>query len=132
FVASIPGHLRAVVTSASRDLALARLAAAGIPLPDVLVAAQDVTVGKPAPDPYLRAAELLGASPADCVVLEDSDNGIRSARAAGVGAVLGIGDPAVVLGCDAVVPDLTRVRWTGNGIAPAVDREVKLDARPRG
>jgi len=131
FVASIPGHLRAVVTSASRDLALARLAAAGIPLPDALVAAEDVAMGKPAPDPYQRAAELLGASPAECVVLEDSDNGIRSARAAGVGAVLGIGDSTVMLGCDAVVPDLTRVRWTGDGIAPATGREVGPGARPR-
>lgn len=116
FVASVPGPLRAVVTSASRDLATARLAAAGIPLPHVLVAAEDVAAGKPAPDPYLRAAELLGVSPSDCVVLEDSANGIRSARAAGVGAVLGVGDSALGLGCDAVVPDLTWARWTGSGI----------------
>ncbi|MFI2363607.1 HAD-IA family hydrolase [Promicromonospora sp. NPDC019610] len=130
FVASVPGHLRAVVTSASRALAVARLAAAGIPLPDVLVAAEDVTAGKPAPDPYLRAAELLGVPSAECVVLEDSANGIRSARAAGVGAVFGIGDVAVELGCDVVVPDLTRVRWTPAGIVPAAGHEVGPGAPP--
>lgn len=130
FVASVPGHLRAVVTSASRDLAVARLSAAGIPLPDVLVAAEDVAAGKPAPDPYLRAAQLLGMSPAECVVLEDSANGIRSARAAGVGAVLGIGDPAVELGGDAVVPDLAGVRWTRDGIVPAEGHEVEPVRRP--
>lgn len=125
FVASVPGPLRAVVTSASRDLATARLAAAGIPLPGALVAAEDVAAGKPAPDPYLRAAELLGLSPSDCVVLEDSANGIRSARAAGVGAILGVGDSAFGLGCDAVVPDLTWVRWTGSGIVLTGTPEVE-------
>ncbi|WP_051433218.1 HAD-IA family hydrolase [Promicromonospora kroppenstedtii] len=115
-MASIPGTSRAVVTSASRDLATARLAAAGILLPAVLVSAEDVAAGKPAPDPYLRAAERLRIPPADCVVLEDSAHGIRSARAAGVGAVLGVGDSARGLGCEAVVPDLTSVRWTENGI----------------
>lgn len=130
-VASVPGPLRAVVTSASRDLATARLAAAGIPLPHVLVTADDVAAGKPAPDPYLRAAELLGLSPSDCVVLEDSVNGIRSARAAGVGAVLGVGDSARGLGCDAVVPDLARVRWTDSGIvlaeAPGTEPVGRID-----
>lgn len=115
-VASVPGALRAVVTSASRDLATARLFAAGIPLPASLVSAEDVAAGKPAPDPYLRAAERLRISPAACVVLEDSAHGIRSARAAGVGAVLGVGSSARGLGCDAVVPDLASVCWTESGL----------------
>lgn len=54
---------------------------------DVIVGGDDVTRGKPFPDPYLHAAELLGVDPADCVALEDSNTGLRSAEAAGTKAV---------------------------------------------
>ncbi|GAA4971615.1 hypothetical protein GCM10023225_11650 [Kineococcus glutinatus] len=50
---------------------------------DVLVPGDEVARGKPAPDPYLRAAELLGVDPRECVALEDSATGVRSAEAAG-------------------------------------------------
>ncbi len=74
----------AIVTSCTRRLALARLRAAGLPEPAVLVSADMVARGKPAPDPYLLGAELLGADPADCVVLEDAPAGIAAGRAAGM------------------------------------------------
>ena len=74
----------AIVTSCTRRLALARLSAAGLPEPAVLVSADMVARGKPAPDPYLLGAELLGADPADCVVLEDAPAGIAAGRAAGM------------------------------------------------
>ena len=74
----------AIVTSCTRRLALARLNAAGLPEPAVLVSADMVARGKPAPDPYLLGAELLGADPADCVVLEDAPAGIAAGRAAGM------------------------------------------------
>lgn len=74
----------AVVTSCERPLALARLAGAGLAVPDVLVTADMVAAGKPAPDAYLLAATLLGADPADCVVLEDAPAGIAAGRAAGM------------------------------------------------
>lgn len=115
-VASLPDDARAVVTSAPRPLAVARLAAAGVPVPSTVVSSEDVTRGKPAPDPYLAAAARLGVDPTSCVVLEDSDNGIRAARAAGVGAVIGIGASALGQGCDVVVADLTHLRWTGEGL----------------
>jgi sugar-phosphatase len=73
----------AIVTSAPRDLALARLGAAGIPVPEVVVTAEDVARGKPAPDGYLEAARRLGADPARCVVFEDAEAGIRAGVAAG-------------------------------------------------
>jgi sugar-phosphatase len=73
----------AIVTSAPRDLALARLGAAGIPVPDVVVTAEDIDRGKPAPDGYLEAARRLGADPARCVVFEDAEAGIRAGVAAG-------------------------------------------------
>lgn len=72
----------AVVTSADERLAKARLGAAGIAAP-TLVTCDDVPVGKPDPAGYLRAAELLGVAPADCLVVEDADAGLEAARAAG-------------------------------------------------
>jgi sugar-phosphatase len=73
----------AVVTSADRRLAAARLAAAGVPPVPVLVTAEDITAGKPDPEGYLRAAELLGVDPARCLVVEDAEAGIAAGRAAG-------------------------------------------------
>ena len=60
-----------------------------IPFPafDVIVGGDDVLRGKPFADPYLKAAELLGVDPADCVAFEDSNTGLRSAEAAGTKAV---------------------------------------------
>ena len=60
-----------------------RLAAGGIPLPSRLVAAEHVTRGKPHPEPFLAGAALLGVSPSDCVVFEDSASGAIAGRAAG-------------------------------------------------
>jgi len=99
----------AVVTSAPRDLAVRRLDAAGLPVPEVLVPADEVTRGKPAPDGYLRAAQRLGVEAGDCVVLEDADPGVLAGLAAGARVVV-VGD----LVSDATaglarVPDLTRV-----------------------
>ncbi|MCM4079530.1 HAD-IA family hydrolase [Paractinoplanes hotanensis] len=72
----------AVVTSADSRLAKARLAAAGITAP-VLVTTDDIAAGKPDPEGYLRAAELLGVDPADCLVVEDAEVGLAAGRAAG-------------------------------------------------
>jgi sugar-phosphatase len=74
----------AIVTSCTVRLARARLAAAGLTEPAVLVGADMVARGKPAPDPYLLGADLLGADPAECVVLEDAPAGIAAGRAAGM------------------------------------------------
>ena len=74
----------AIATSCTAPLARARLAAAGLPEPAVLVTSDQVEHGKPAPDPYLLAAERLGVDPAACVVFEDAPAGIASGRAAGM------------------------------------------------
>jgi sugar-phosphatase len=74
----------AICTSCTMPLARARLRAAGLREPDVLVTADQVARGKPAPDPYLLAASRLGVEPADCLVLEDAPSGIASGVAAGM------------------------------------------------
>lgn len=86
FLDSLPGDRWAVVTSATRRLAEARLDAVGI-LPKTLVAADDITRGKPDPEPYLLAARALGVDPAHCVVFEDAPAGLASGRAAGMTTV---------------------------------------------
>jgi HAD superfamily hydrolase (TIGR01509 family) len=74
----------AIATSASEPLARRRLAAARLPVPDVLVTSDRVVRGKPAPDAYLLAADLLGVDPSECLVFEDAPAGIAAARAAGM------------------------------------------------
>jgi HAD superfamily hydrolase (TIGR01509 family) len=76
------GLPHALVTSSERGFMDAVLASTGMRF-DVLVCADDVNATKPDPEPYLLAAKLVGVHPADCVVLEDSPNGVASAEAAG-------------------------------------------------
>jgi sugar-phosphatase len=83
-VNSIPRGRWAVVTSGTRFLATTRMRKFGIPIPDVLVTADDVKKGKPDAEPYRRGAELLGFDPSTCVVVEDAPAGIRAGHAAGM------------------------------------------------
>jgi sugar-phosphatase len=109
--AAIPDRQWAVVTSGTRALAEARLRAAGMPRPAVLVTADDVRFGKPDPEGYLSAARRLGVATGRTVVLEDALTGIRAARAAGVSAVIGVGTRGLDSAADAVVNDLSSVTW---------------------
>jgi HAD superfamily hydrolase (TIGR01509 family) len=107
-VESVPANRFAIVTSGSRPLAVARLRAAGIPVPDVLVTAEQVVHGKPDPAGYLRAACLLGVDPANAVVLEDAPAGVEAGRAAGmtVVAVLTTSDESALSHAHSRVRDL--------------------------
>ncbi|HGY5235599.1 HAD-IA family hydrolase [Aeromonas salmonicida] len=105
----LPAERWALVTSASQRVARHRLESAGLPLPTLLVGAEDVVHGKPDPEPYLLGAERLGVAPADCLVFEDTPAGIQSALRAGC-AVVQVGgkrllDPAVI----AVIQDWRQV-----------------------
>lgn len=82
-LASLPVERWALVTSASQRVARHRLRSAGLPLPALLVGAEDVEHGKPDPEPYLLVAERLGLAAADCLVFEDAPAGISSALRAG-------------------------------------------------
>jgi len=88
FLASLPADRWAIVTSAPRVLALRRLEAAGIVPPAILVSADDVSHGKPAPDCFLLAAEKLGVAAQDCVVFEDAPAGIKAGEAAGATVIV--------------------------------------------
>jgi sugar-phosphatase len=103
----LPADRWAVVTSATRRLAEARLDAVGI-LPKTLIAADDITRGKPDPEPYLLAARELGVDPAHCVVFEDAPAGLQAGRAAGMTTVaLTTTHQAHELTADLVVKDLS-------------------------
>ena len=82
-LAALPRDRWTVVTSATERLARIRMAAGGIPVPKRLVTADQVTRGKPHPEPFLAGAALLGVAPKDCVVFEDSSSGAKAGRAAG-------------------------------------------------
>jgi sugar-phosphatase len=86
---AIPADRWAIATSAPRIMAERWLLRIGLPMPSVLVTVEDVVRGKPAPDPYLRAAELLGVAADQCLVLEDAPAGISAAKSAGA-TVLGL------------------------------------------
>ena len=82
-LAALPKGSWTVVTSATDRLAYARMADAGIPVPERIVTAGFVTCGKPHPEPFLAGARLLGVAPEECVVFEDSSSGVMAGRAAG-------------------------------------------------
>jgi mannitol-1-/sugar-/sorbitol-6-phosphatase len=111
-VRAIPEGQWCVVTSGTRPLASARLRFGGLPVPKILVTAEDVVNGKPHPEPYLKGAELLGVSPAECLVVEDAPAGIQSARAGGMKVIaLASTYPASALSeADVVIPKLQRIQ----------------------
>ncbi|MGB7424552.1 MAG: HAD-IA family hydrolase, partial [Ornithinimicrobium sp.] len=103
----------AIVTSATRQLAAVRLDAAGLEIPEVMVTVDDITHGKPDPEPYRLAAHRMGVQPADCLVVEDAPSGLSSAKAAGCATLaLLTTTPAEELDADLVVSDLSFVTFT--------------------
>jgi mannitol-1-/sugar-/sorbitol-6-phosphatase len=107
----VPQDRWAIATSCSRRLAEIRIRAAGLPLPKHLITSSDVQRGKPDPEPYIKAAKILGLAPAGCIVAEDAPAGIRAGKAAG----------ARVLALRTTAPD-TELResgadWIANDLA---------------
>ncbi len=97
-IVAVPGAARllssllpgtwALVTSAGRALAEARMRAAGLPVPPVVISADDVTTGKPSPEGYLAAAGRLGIMAEQAIVFEDAEAGVLAARASGARTVV--------------------------------------------
>lgn len=84
---ALPADRWAVVTACPRELAVARLHAAGLPVPAVLIGADSVPAGKPDPVGYLTAASRLGVTPERSVVIEDAPAGVAAGQAAGMQVV---------------------------------------------
>jgi len=80
---SLPPERWTIATSCTRPLAEVRLRAAGLPIPKTMITSSDVKIGKPDPEPYLKAAAKLGFAASDCVVVEDAPSGVRAGKAAG-------------------------------------------------
>ncbi|HFH2546668.1 TPA: HAD-IA family hydrolase [Klebsiella aerogenes] len=88
FVKRLPADRQAIVTSGAKEVAIRSIMGAGISAPSVIITAEDVHNGKPDPEPYLKAAARLGMKPADCLVFEDAESGIKAAVAAGMHVVV--------------------------------------------
>lgn len=114
---TLPAHRWAAVTSGTHRVMRARLLAAGLPVPEVMIAAEDVVVGKPDPEGYGKAAAALGYDIGDCLVIEDAPAGIEAGHAAGAGvlAVATSHPAAELVGADWVIDDLTRCTVTVTG-----------------
>lgn len=123
---SIPPDRWCVVTSGTRYLATSRLRLANLPTPKVLVSADEVSKGKPDPEPYVTGARLLGMVPSDCLVFEDASAGIAAAHAGGM-KVIGITStfPASALQADVVIQKLAQIKVLSLSGAPGLSVEVE-------
>ncbi|KAL0570601.1 DL-glycerol-3-phosphatase [Marasmius crinis-equi] len=122
----LPKPCWAICTSATRVYASAALKSAEIPVPDVFVTSEDVSKGKPDPEPYLLGAQKCGVKPENCVVFEDAPNGVRSGKAAGC-KTIGFLTTHSLEQMQAVKPDFlvrdlssVTVRRTENGVEVTV------------
>ena len=105
----LPLDAWAIVTSGIRSVATLRIRHTGLPMPRVLVPADEITRGKPDPEGYLTAAARLGRAPGECVVVEDAPAGLEAARAAGMRSIgiAGTFPASALTMADLVVPSLT-------------------------
>jgi len=126
-LAALPEGTWAIVTSGSLELVKARLTKAELPIPKILVTADDVNQGKPAPEPYLVGAQRLSAAADRCVVIEDAPAGIEAGKKAGM-RVIGITsthtrEELLERGADIVIDKLVNlnIRKAGNGHRLVID-----------
>jgi mannitol-1-/sugar-/sorbitol-6-phosphatase len=122
----------AIATSCTVPLAEARIAAAQLMPPSVLVTADDVVHGKPHPEPFLEAARQLGVDPRRCLVVEDAQKGLEAARAAGCFTLAVVTTtPREALDADAIVTDLSEVRFEVDGDGVRVTLAEQIDGAIR-
>lgn len=125
-VESLPPNAWAIVTSGVRSVATLRIRHTGLPMPRVLVCADEIERGKPDPQGYLVAAERLGVQPAMCVVIEDTPPGLAAARAAAMRSIgiAGTYPPESLSMADYVVPRLDALRVRSAGCWPPITIDV--------
>jgi len=121
---ALPLDRWAIATSCTRKLAQVRMRAGGLPEPKFLITSTDISRGKPDPEPYLKAAALLGFAPQDCLVVEDAPAGIRAGKASGARVVAlrttERDELLTAAGADWIVGDCGALRFeglSGNGLA---------------
>lgn len=119
FLNSLPDGSWAIVTSCTRTLAQTRLKAARLKVPQRLLTSDDVKIGKPDPEPYIKGAALLGQKPGDCVVFEDAPAGIRAGKSAGTSVIAFTttsDEPELEqAGADFIVQGFPNVSFSSNG-----------------
>ena len=125
-LAELPQERYTIVTSGTRRLATRRLQAAGLPVPATMITADDITNGKPDPEPYLAGALALGWEPNTCLVFEDAPSGIRAAKSAGMVAI-GVSTtyrPEELMEADAIIASLQVVVVTSarEGLIVALEK----------
>lgn len=131
-LASLASAKNAIATSCTVPLAEARIAAARLVPPSVLVTADDVAHGKPHPDPFLEAARRLGIDPQRCLVIEDAPKGLEAAQAAGCFTLAVVTTtPREALDADAIIADLSEVRFEVNQDGVRVRLAERLDGALR-
>lgn len=115
---SLPEDRWTIVTSCTRPLAEVRIKAAGLPLPRKLITSNDITHGKPHPEPFLKGASVLGFPAAECVVFEDVPAGVKAGKASGAKVVAftsTVQEPVLrEAGADWVLKNCAEVRATSN------------------
>jgi sugar-phosphatase len=122
---ALPVDRWAIVTSCGAGFALALIAAAGLPAPRVLVSANDVSSGKPAPEPYALGAERLRFPVAQVLAVEDSVDGVTSAQAAGLDVVVIARGRGLNFASGAIahVDRFSQIRWT---LAPSGSIAIEI------
>ena len=125
----LPSERWTIVTSSTRPLAEVRLRAAGLAVPKRLITSSDVVNGKPHPEPYEKAAALLGFPSSDCIVVEDVPAGIRAGKSAGA-RVIGF-----TTTCNEADLRVAGADWILKNCAdisiPGTDGELSLNLRQR-
>ena len=124
----LPTGKWAIVTSGGFELVQARLKKADLPMPKYIISADDVTQGKPSPQPYLMGANKLGIPVDQCVVVEDAPIGVRSGKAAGM-RVIGIASThshkeLLDIGVDFLVESLAKIQISENGLNQSINIEL--------
>lgn len=125
----LPAGAWAIVTSGIREAATFRLRHTGLPVPEILVCADEIQRGKPDPEGYLTAARRLGVSPAACIVIEDAPAGLEAARAAGMRsiAVSGTYSRDRLALADYTIPRLSAMRISAARNDPLVEVRLMSD-----
>ncbi len=125
---NLPASRWTIATSCTRALAEVRLRAAGLPVPANMITSSDVKIGKPDPEPYLKAAEKLGFAASDCVVVEDAPAGVLAGKAAGARVIAFLTTMArgelQAAGADWIVRDCSAI--VAGSVGPDGRLELKL------